>query len=74
MKIWVLGRGASLHAGVAADYSIIGIMWGMWGRNSELKRKDKRAKPRVFSVEMTVLEFSKIFFCHAATNCLFQMM
>ena len=46
----------------------------MWGRNSELKRKDKRAKSELFSVEITVLEFSKVFFCHAATNCLFQMM
>lgn len=33
---------------------------GMPGRNSELKRKDKRAKSEELSVEMTVLEFSKV--------------
>lgn len=33
---------------------------GMPGRNSELKRKDKRAKSEEFSMEMTVLEFSKV--------------
>lgn len=47
---------------------------GMPGRNSELKRKDKRAKTEVFSMARTVPWIFYSMCCYTATNCLFQVM
>lgn len=55
MRKWKFGYWEGGHVFRQGYY-----LQGMPGRNSELKRKDKRAKYEVFSVEMTVLEFSKI--------------